>query len=194
MTRQISAERASEPSRSAGIPYHITRVILHFRNRRAAAYNRKFAVRFRGGHCSAHLPYIGHCFSHRRGRNTQCKVVPRFKQYAFSRCKTLTHGAVGCLPKVAALRVFFMGAPRFERNFYIGYRCADKRSDMRFFLQMRQYKSLPVSVKDILAAVAAKFKTFAARQRLKQQMHLRIVAQRLIVTYALNRGGNRFLI
>ena len=87
-----------------------------------------------------------------------------------------------------------VGAPGDQRNFHIGDRGAGQYSLVGLFGQMGQDQPLPVQVQLIGGAVAFKSQPAAAGQRFHQQMHLGIVAQRLIVTDALNRGGNGLLV
>ena len=59
---------------------------------------------------------------------------------------------------------------------------------------MGQHEALPVFVQLFLPAVGGKLHPAAPGQRFELQMHLGIVAQRLIMAYALDGLGNGFLI
>ena len=59
---------------------------------------------------------------------------------------------------------------------------------------MRQDQTLPVAVEYILRAARTELQTAPLRQRFQQQMHLGIMAQRLIMSHALDRLRDRFTI
>ena len=61
---------------------------------------------------------------------------------------------------------------------------------MFLFLQMGQDQSLPVSLQHIFTAGRGELQTTPWLSRLQQQMHLRVMAQRLIMPYALHSVGN----
>ena len=108
--------------------------------------------------------------------------------------EALPHGAVGGLPEVAALGMLEMGAARDEGDLHIRQRRADEDAEMLLFFQMGQHEALPVFVQLFLPAVDGKLHPAAPGQRLELQMHLGIVAQRLIMAHALDGLGDRFLI
>ena len=59
---------------------------------------------------------------------------------------------------------------------------------------MGQYQPLPVFIQHLFPAVGGKLHPAAPGQRLQQQMHLGIVAQRLVMPYALHGLGDGLLI
>ena len=65
---------------------------------------------------------------------------------------------------------------------------------MGLFQQMGQHKVLIMGFQHIGRAPGGNHQAAALGQGLQQQMHFRIVAQRLIVTHALHRIGNGFFI
>ena len=65
---------------------------------------------------------------------------------------------------------------------------------MLLFFQMGQHQPLPVFVQNLFPAVGGKLHPAAPGQRFQQQMHLGIVAQRLVVAYALHGLGDGLLI
>ncbi len=65
---------------------------------------------------------------------------------------------------------------------------------MGFFLQMGQNQPLPVPVQLILTAAASEGKTAPSLPRLYNQMHLRIMPERLKVPHTLRHVRNGFLI
>ena len=62
------------------------------------------------------------------------------------------------------------------------------------FLQMGQHQPLPVPLQFILAAGGSHRQPAARLSRLQQQMHLRIVSQRLKMPHTLHCIRNRFLV
>ena len=83
--------------------------------------------------------------------------------------------------------MLYVRAPRGEREAYIRHRRAGQYADVLLLGKMREDEPLPAAVKLVLRAAARKLYPAAARQRLKQQMHLGIVAQRLEMPDALDR-------
>ena len=65
---------------------------------------------------------------------------------------------------------------------------------MDFFFQMGQDEPLIIDIQHIRGADGAEYQTAAGGQRLQQQMHLGIVAQRLKMPDALHRVFNGFLV
>ena len=89
------------------------------------------------------------------------------------------------------LQVRFAGK---QGDFYIGQRCAGQNAKVLLFFQMGQHQTLPVFVQNLFPAIGSKLHPAAPGQRFQQQMHLRIVAQRLVVAYALHGLGDGFFI
>ena len=84
--------------------------------------------------------------------------------------------------------------PGSECELHIGDGSAGQNAAMRFFLQMGQDQALPVAVEHVLTAYAVEYQTAAARQRLQEQVHFGIMAQRLKMPDSLDGGGNGFAI
>ena len=89
------------------------------------------------------------------------------------------------------LQVRFAGK---QGDLYIGQRCTGQNAKVLFFFQMGQNQPLPVFVQHLFPAVGGELHPAAPGQRFQQQMHLGIVAQRLVVAYALHGLGNGLLI
>ena len=89
------------------------------------------------------------------------------------------------------LKVRFAGE---QSDLYIGQRCTDQNAKVLLFFQMGQHQPLPVFVQHLFPAVGGKLHPAAPGQRFQQQMHLGIVAQRLVVSYALHGLGDGLLI
>ena len=89
------------------------------------------------------------------------------------------------------LEVCFAGE---QSDLYIGQRCAGQHAKVLLFFQMGQHQTLPVFIQHLFPAVGGKLHPAAPGQRLQQQMHLGIVAQRLVVAYAFHGLGDGLLI
>ena len=87
-----------------------------------------------------------------------------------------------------------MGFACQNRNFHIRNLAAGQNAEMRFFLKMGHYETLPVSVQTVLTAKAVKYQSASLRQRLHEKLNLRIVTQRLIMSDSYYRSCNRFFI
>ena len=79
-------------------------------------------------------------------------------------------------------------------DLHIRDRRAGQHTDMRLLSQMGQDEPLPVQVQHIGRAGGSKHKAAAPLARLEQQMHLRIVAQRLKMTDTNSRRSDRLFI
>ena len=90
--------------------------------------------------------------------------------------------------------MFKVRSSRNERYFHICNRRACENAKILFLLQMGKNKSLPVFVQRIFTAFGCKTQTLATLQRLKLQMHLSIMPERLIVTIAVDRLCNSFFV
>ena len=87
-----------------------------------------------------------------------------------------------------------MRAPGCQRDFYIGQRRTQQRAGVGALRQMGQNQPLPVFRQGVGRAVGSQLYAAAARRGFQQQMHLGVVAQRLVVTDALYGGGQRFFV
>ena len=65
---------------------------------------------------------------------------------------------------------------------------------MRLLFQMGQYQALPVPAQLVLAAGRSKLQAAARLSRFQQEMHFRIMAQRLKMAHAFHRICNGFFI
>ena len=81
-----------------------------------------------------------------------------------------------------------------QSDFHIRQRCTGQNAKVLLFFQMGQHQPLPVFVQHLFPAVGGKLHPAAPGQRFQQQMHLGIVAQRLVVAYALHGLGDGLLI
>ena len=79
-----------------------------------------------------------------------------------------------------------MGSACGESYLHIGDRRASQHAKMGFLAQMHENEPLPVAVEVVLTDLCSENKTFATLERLKNEMYLGIVAQRLIMANALD--------
>ena len=87
-----------------------------------------------------------------------------------------------------------MRTARHERDAHISERSAHQHAQVVALHGIGQNQALPVAVKGILGAHAAKLDASAPRQGFKQQVRLGIVAQRLEVTHTHDGLVNRLLV
>ena len=87
-----------------------------------------------------------------------------------------------------------MRAATRERDAHVGYGRAREHAQMLALHGIGERQALPIEVKLVGRGHGAKLHTRACRQRFQAQVHLGIVAQRLKVSHALNRLGNRLFI
>ena len=90
--------------------------------------------------------------------------------------------------------MFQMRSGSHQCDLHIGYRSPDDYSGVLSLVQMRQYKSLPISVQHILADGTAQHKTAPFRKRLHQKMYFGVVFQRLEMSYTQRRFCYSFLV
>ncbi len=81
-----------------------------------------------------------------------------------------------------------------DGNLHVGYRGTRQHADVRFLFKMGEYQPLPVDVEVVLAAVGVVLQPRARFAGLKQQVDLRVMPQRLVVTDALDGRRDGFLI
>ena len=125
-------------------------------------------------------------------RQLQREGIVRLQKNTLRPPKALPHGAVGGLPEIAALGMLVAGASCNHGDAEIRHRTSGEHPDMLFLPEMRQNEALPVHRQVIRRAVGSELQSAAPRQRLHQKMHLRIMPQRLEMSYALNGGRNGF--
>ena len=190
----IAIRFPAQPSSSAGVPQHLSWVVPQGIQRRRSPQGSSLQPHF--GRLTRGLPllYIMDGPAQLFGRHRQGKAAPRLQKDTLRHAQSLPHRPVGRLPEIPALGVLLVGPSSDQRDLHIGDRGAGQYSLVGLFGQMGQDQPLPVQVQLIGGAVAFKSQPAAAGQRLHQQVHLGVVTQRLIVTDALNRGGNGLLV
>ena len=142
---------------------------------------------------AAHPLHIGHGAAQAIGGQLQRELIPRLQQlhgvFGFGHPQPLAYGAVGGLAEVPALGVFLVGAACSERDLHIGQRRTDQHAGMGALGQMGQHQALPVFGQTIRRAVRRQLYAAAPEAGLQQQVHLGIMAQRLVVADALDGSG-----
>ena len=191
----VPVRREREPALAAGIGGDLARIAADGGHRCAPLQNRAAGRAARHGgrfKCSVHAADIRHGAAEMVRRQLQTERIIRLEQHGFGPHQPLPHGAVGRLPEIAALGVLLMGAAVDERDAQIRHGRAGQHAEMLLFPKVRQDQPLPAARKTVLAAGGFKDQTAAALQGLEQQLHMRIVPERLIVSHALRGRGDRF--
>ena len=194
MAGAVAVQRQAQLSPAPGVAHHLHGVAAHGSNRRKTGEDGRFLPAFRRVKTALHALDIAHGTADVLGRHFQPESIPRLQQLAFGHHQALPHSAVGRLPEVAALGVLEVCSARDEGDLHIGQRRTGQHAEMLFFLQMGQHKALPVLVQHLFPAVGGKLHPAAAGQRFQLQMHLGIMAQRLVVAHALHGFGDGLLV
>ena len=190
----ISAQQAEKAALSPAVGKHLPGISAHGGYRRHAREHRGLPVHLGRIKGPSPLGQIAHRPADAFSRQFQANLIPGLQQNALRLHQPLPHGAVGCLPEIPAFRVLQMRPPRDERNFHIRDRRARQHAAVLLFLQMGQYQPLPVSLQRVRRAGGGELQSASPRAGLQQQMHLRIVAQRFIMTRSLHRLRDGFAI
>ena len=169
-------------------------IVLHFRSGDASRQNGRLPIVFRRSERAVHPLDVRHCPADQAGRDLQPEIIPGLQQHAVRLHQSLAHRPVGGLPEVSSLRVLQMGAARKQSDFQIRDCRSRQHAGMFPFLQMGQHQPLPVPVQHILTAGGSHRQPASRLSRLQQQMHLRIVPQRLKMPHSLYRISNRFFV
>ncbi len=90
--------------------------------------------------------------------------------------------------------MLLMRPPGGQRNPHVRDRRTRQYPRMLSFLQMGQHKPLPVPVQIVLADGRSKLQPAARLSRLQDQMHLRIMPERLEVSHTFHPVEDGFLI
>ena len=190
----IALQGDEKPAVSPAVGGHLFLVVLHFRSGDAPRQNGRLPVVFRCSECAVHPLDVRHGPADQAGRNLQPKIIPGLQQHAVRLHQSLPHRPVGGLPEVSSLRMLQMGAAGKQGDLQIRDGRSRQHAGMLPFLQMGQHQPLPVPVQFILAAGGSHRQPAARLSRLQQQMHLRIMPQRLKMPHTLHRIRNRFLV
>ena len=194
----IAARQADELPAPARVRRHLPGVAAQGRHRGAAFDKRLLARRDRSLELGAQPWHVRQRASDGLLRQAQREVIPRLQKHALSPllrgAQSLPHGAVGGLAEVPALRVLGVRPPGGQRDLHVGQRRAGQRAQMRLLGQVREYKPLPVRGQVVLPAGRGQLYAAARLAGFEQEVHLRVVAQRLVVADALHPRAYRLLV
>ena len=173
-----------------GVGVHLRRVVPQCGGGGGTGEQGGDAVVLRGGQLCAHALQVGHGAAQTVGGQLQTELVPRLQQHALGLHQPLPHRPVGGLTEIPALGVLQVRLAAGQRDAHIGERRAGEHPSVGLLGQMGQDQPLPVAVEQILRAGRAEHKAAAGRARLQNEMHLGVVAQRLVVPHALHGGAD----
>ena len=195
---RVAAGEAGELAAALRVRRELPRVAAQLRDRRAAADDRRLALRLRRRELRREPRHIRKSPAHRLLRQAQRELIPGLKQHSPARgrrrAQALTHRAVSRLAEVPALGVLRVRAAGAERYPHVRERRAGQRAEVRLLREVREYEPLPVCRELVFPAVRGEDHAAPRLSRLEQQVHLRIVPQRLVVAHALDPGAYRLLI
>ena len=194
VTRRVTLERALQPSLSARILNHLTLIVAHGGYRCRTGDNGAVLCGFGRIEVAVHTLNIGHRSSDALNGHLERELKYRLEDNALCRAQTITDCAVGCLTEISALGMLGVSLARCKNDLHIGYRRTRENTKMGFLGQMCKDKTLPVFVEAVLAALAANCNSAVAFCRLHDEVNLGVMAQRLKMSYSLNRVGDSFLI
>ena len=194
MAGTISSHLEQEPPAPLRVSSELLRVIAECRDRRASGQDRIAVFKIGLAEGRTHLLQIRKCPAQISLRKLQPEIIIRLQQNIFGHHEPLPHRAVGRLPEVTALRVLLVCAPADQRDLHIRDLRSGQNALMTALPQVGQHETLPVAGERVDAAFAFKHQTAPGFSRFKQQMHLRIVPERLKVADALYGLGNRLFI
>ena len=191
---EIAFQLADKAPLALGVACHISVIIGSLRNGDSARYHSIFTHYLGSGELAAHSPDISHRPACTVGGHFQTKTVEGFKQYALSAFQTHSQRPVRRLTEISALGVLYVRPACHKGHLHVRKRgvCENSRESRGF--QQRYDQPLPVLPQYVLGAVGGKYQSAALLKRLQQQMYLRIMAQRLIVTYAHSGSGDCLLV
>jgi energy-coupling factor transporter ATP-binding protein EcfA2 len=139
--------------------------------------------------CS-HILQVSHRATHIDARQLQFNALYRLKQHGIpalgSTHESLAQRAPRRLTKIAALGVLKMRPSRNQRDPHIRDRETAQNTHVRLLLQSAKHLVLPGKIQNGAVACGRQDNSAACRQRLHIQMHLGVVAQRLVVPHALH--------
>ena len=119
MTRTISSCNARETPLSPGISSYLLRIIPKGGHRPPALKKCAVSINLRCFCFRLSLAHICHSPPHMLRWQLQHKIIIRLQQNRLRLHQSLTHSAVGCLPKVSSLGMLQMGSSSRHCNFHI---------------------------------------------------------------------------
>ena len=194
----VASRQAGELPAPAGVGRHLPRVAHQLRDGRAARDDGLAALGDGRVELREEPRHVGQGAAHGLLRQAERERIPGLQQHAVpargGSAQAMADGTVGGLAEVAALRVLGVRAAGGERELHVCQRRAGEGADVRLFGQVREDEPLPVERKLVRGAVAGQLYAAAALAGGEQQMHFRIVAQRLIVPHALRLRADGLLV
>ena len=198
MTGNIASKAAGQLSPSTAVCLQFLLIIGYTGRRDRPGDHCLSCFRMLQGKLRAAAVKICHSPAHQRFRDRQFKPVTGLQKKNLSPDislhQPLPQRPVGGLSEISALCMLQMGFSCYQSNPHIRYRRSRQHPMLFPLLQMGQHQPLPVAVQLIRAHCRFKLQTASSWQGLQQQMDFCIMAQRLIMPYALYRGGNGLLI
>ena len=190
----VTGRFQEQPSPASGIAIDFCLITPHGCGRYPACQTCRLPVCLRRLETAGHLLDICHGPSHGLRRDFQPEQIPGFQQTTVCLHQSLTDRPVGCLAEIASFRVLQMRSASDQCNPDIGDGRTSQYAGMFPLQQVSHHQPLPVAVQHILTAVTAYDKTAAPLAWFQQQMHLRIMAQRLKMPHTLHRITDGFFV
>ena len=194
MTAVIAAEAQGQTAQPLRVDHQLLVIVPHRHDGSGTFEYRPLSLQLRCTEMGVHVREIGHRTSDIVARDFQREGVVRLQQDVLRLSQSLAHRTVGRLTEIATLGMLVAGPSSHECEANVGDRAAGEHPDMLPLLEMCQHETLPVDGQRIRRTAGSELKTAAARERLQQQMYLRIVTKRLEMADTLDRCCDRFLI
>ena len=134
---------------------------------------------------------LAHHMSERVFGKVDLKGIPGLQKNGFRPAESLAHRAVRRLTKISAFRMLHAGPAADERNLHIRQRRSGEHAGMLIVEHGVQHLLLPVRIQFIRAQTRRGGDAAAALARFDQKMHLRVMAERLVMAHALRRSRRR---
>ena len=179
---------------SLGVGGDHLRIVSQLRRGHGAFQDGKASRVLRGIEPAAHAADVRDGTSHRGGGECQGEIVPRLQQDGLRLHQPLPDGPVGGLPHIAALGVLQVCFSHQQGDFHIRDRRAGQHAPVLLFRHVGQNQALIGAIQHIRGADRVEHQSRARLPRLQQQMHLRIVAQRLKMPHTLHGVPDGFLV
>ena len=190
----VASDRAAQAAAALRVGRHLALVSAQLRHRGQTRQQRVRLPRHGRVQLGLHPLQIGHGPAHRLLRQLQPELIPRLEQHALRLFESLPHRAVGRLPEVPALRVLLVRPARQDRDAQVGHGRARQHAPVHLLHQVRENEPLPAPRERVLAADRVEDQAAARLAGLQQQVHLGVVAQRLVVPDALDRLQDRLAV
>ena len=194
MAGGIAFQFRVQPALSAGIGAYLGLITRHLGHRHRAPQNGRLPFCLRRFKFPRPALHIGHAPADQSQRQFQSKGIDRLQQHTLCPAQPLSDCPVSGLPEISALSMLLMSLPRCQRDPHIRDRCPRQHPRVLPFLQMGQHEPLPVPVQIVFADSRGKLQPAARITRLQDQVHLRVMPERLEMTYAFHPVDDRLLV